>query len=38
VGKQVKADEPRANDLKAMQAKMSALKAELRRTTEGRDI
>ena len=34
-----KADEPVASgDLKAMQAEMAKLKAELRRTTEERDI
>jgi transposase len=38
VSKFKKADEPRISDLKAMQAEMSALKAELRRTTEERDI
>jgi len=38
VSKFKRADEPRTSDLKAMQAEMSALKAELRRTTEERDI
>jgi len=38
VSKFKKADEPRTSDLKAMQAEMSALKAELRRATEERDI
>ncbi|NBW54152.1 MAG: hypothetical protein EBR42_02445 [Betaproteobacteria bacterium] len=32
------ADEPESNDLKAMQAEMAKIKAELRRTTEERDI
>ena len=38
VNKFRKADEPQANDLKAMQVEMAKLKAELRRTTEERDI
>ena len=38
VSKVKKADEPESNDLKAMQAEMAKLKAELRRTTEERDI
>jgi len=38
VSKFKKADEPESNDLKAMQAEMAKLKAELRRTTEERDI
>ena len=39
VSKFKKADEPVASgDLKAMQAEMAKLKAELRRTTEERDI
>ena len=38
VGKFKKADEPASNDLKALQAEMVKLKAELRRTTEERDI
>jgi len=38
VSKFRKADEPQANDLKAMQVEMAKLKAELRRTTEERDI
>ena len=33
-----KLDEPESNDFKAMQAEMAKLKAELRRTTEERDI
>ena len=33
-----KADEPSTNDLKVLQAEMAKLKAELRRTTEERDI
>jgi transposase len=33
-----KADEPQSSDLKLMQAEMAKLKAELRRTTEERDI
>ena len=33
-----KADEPQSNDLKVMQAEIAKLKAELRRTTEERDI
>ena len=38
VSKFKKADEPQSNDLKAIQAEMTKLKAELRRTTEERDI
>ena len=38
VSKFKKADEPESIDLKAMQAEMAKLKAELRRTTEERDI
>jgi transposase len=38
VSKFKKADEPVASDLKALQVEMSRLKAELRRTTEERDI
>ena len=38
VGKFKKADEPASNDLKVLQAEMAKLKAELRRTTEERDI
>ena len=38
VSKFKKADEPESSDLKAMQAEMDKLKAELRRTTEERDI
>jgi transposase len=38
VSKFKKADEPQSSDLKAMQAEMAKLKAELRRTTEERDI
>jgi transposase len=38
VGKFKKADEPQSSDLKALQAEMVKLKAELRRTTEERDI
>jgi transposase len=38
VSKFKKADEPESNDLKAMQAEMAKLKAELRRTSEERDI
>ena len=38
VSKFKKADEPVASDLKALQAEMVKLKAELRRTTEERDI
>ena len=38
VSKFKKADEPESSDLKAMQAEMAKLKAELRRTTEERDI
>ena len=38
VSKFKKADEPAASDLKALQAEMVKLKAELRRTTEERDI
>ena len=33
-----KADGPISNDLKVLQAEMAKLKAELRRTTEERDI
>jgi transposase len=33
-----KADEPASKDLKELQAEMAKLKAELRRTTEERDI
>ena len=38
VSKFKKADEPESSDLKAMQAEMGKLKAELRRITEERDI
>ena len=38
VGKFKKAGEPLSNDLKVLQAEMVKLKAELRRTTEERDI
>ena len=38
VGKFKKEDEPVSNDLKVLQAEMAKLKAELRRTTEERDI
>ena len=38
VSKFKKADEPESSDLKAMQVEMAKLKAELRRTTEERDI
>ena len=38
VSKFKKADEPQSSDLKAMQAEITRLKAELRRTTEERDI
>ena len=38
VSKFKKADEPLSNDLKVLQAEMVKLKAELRRTTEERDI
>ena len=38
VSKFKKADEPLSNDLKLLQAEMVKLKAELRRTTEERDI
>ena len=38
VGKFKKADEPIGNDLKVRRAEMAKLKAELRRTTEERDI
>ena len=38
VNKFKKADEPESSDLKAMQVEMAKLKAELRRTTEERDI
>jgi transposase len=38
VSKFKKADEPASNDLKVLQAAMAKLKAELRRTTEERDI
>jgi transposase len=38
VSKFKKADEPESSDLKAIQAEMAKLKAELRRTTEQRDI
>jgi transposase len=38
VSKFKKADEHQSSDLKAMQAEMTRLKAELRRTTEERDI
>ena len=38
VSKFKKADEPESSDLKAMQAEMAKLKAELRLTTEERDI
>jgi transposase len=38
VSKFKKTDEPESSDLKAMQAEMAKLKAELRRTTEERDI
>ena len=38
VSKFKKLDEPESNDFKAMQAEMAKLKAELRRTTEERDI
>ena len=38
VSKFKKADEPLSSDLKVLQAEMVKLKAELRRTTEERDI
>ena len=38
VSKFKKADEPISSDFKALQAEMVKLKAELRRTTEERDI
>ncbi len=38
VSKFKRADEPLSNDLKVLQAEMVKLKAELRRTTEERDI
>ena len=38
VGKFKKADEPVSNDLMVLQAEIAKLKAELRRTTEERDI
>jgi transposase len=38
VSKFKKTDEPESSDFKAMQAEMAKLKAELRRTTEERDI
>ena len=38
VSKLKKADEPLPNDLKVLQAEMVNLKAELKRTTEERDI
>jgi len=38
VGKYKKADEPVSNDLMVLQAEIAKLKAELRRTTEERDI
>ena len=38
VSKFKKADDPMSNDLKVLQAEMVKLKAELRRTTEERDI
>ena len=38
VSKFKKADDPVSNDLKVLQAEMAKLKAELRRTTEERDI
>ena len=38
VSKFKKSEEPQSNDLKTLQAEMSKLKAELRRTTEERDI
>jgi transposase len=38
VSKFKKADKPESSDLKAMQAEIAKLKAELRRTTEERDI
>jgi transposase len=38
VSKFKKADEPESSDLKEMQVEMAKLKAELRRTTEERDI
>jgi len=38
VSKFKKADEPMSSDFKALQAEMIKLKAELRRTTEERDI
>ena len=38
VSKLKKADQPESSDLKAMQAEVAKLKAELRRTTEERDI
>ena len=38
VSKFKKADEPESSDLKAIQAEMAKLKAELRQTTEERDI
>ena len=38
VGQFKKADEPVSNDLNLLQAEMAKVKAELRRTTEERDI
>jgi len=38
VNKFKKLDAPQSSDLKALQAEMTKLKAELRRTTEERDI
>ena len=38
VSKFKKADQPESSDIKAMQAEVAKLKAELRRTTEERDI
>jgi transposase len=38
ISKFKKADEPVSNDLRVLQAEMAKLKAELRRTTEERDI
>ena len=38
VSKFKKADQPESSDLKAIQAEVAKLKAELRRTTEERDI
>ena len=38
VSKFKKADQPESSDIKAMQAEVAKLKAELRRTTEDRDI